>query len=585
MKRLYSTYHLLQGLFLIGLSLLAACVEPDLNTNEENQLLTDEILFSPQLPEDWNSLQPDKQNAPQQNQGLKTIYTTEKRVGMTPDSIQLILRLQIEEGIEPDLSRATLSDSTPASGKQPMHKRGVQTAHSTSKSAYAPALGFNDPMQAPKAVPADWKDYPMGIYAYTLLDAPSDWSYEKIIQEGLLTTTINEFMMDQIANYNKTTTAWTYSPIKYWPHSNKYQLKFFAYHPHQSKVNLTGQPTYLTIDATSKIPQLHYTVPTTIAHQVDLLSALPKNPNVNDRLSGTYNKVVEFPFKHMLSAVKVKLGTLSCSGEVRKFSFTNIYDQGTAPMGATGLVKTGDSKQTYLQDFTSDPLEINDYLNKQIGTTMYLLPQTFRDDAKITMNLGFTKTVKGEVRTTEYPLEYPLNQLSNSHKDWKAGNTYTYTITTPEEVNVKIDDEVIGNVKKNVTITNTGLATVYIRAAIVGNWVRNVDGVDEIITTWNSALDGTFVWGADWDTYWKKGSDGYYYYKCRVPRRGTTTIPLFESYTLTAKAPVVDAELDLIIAVQAILCEDIKESNTSIMPNKAEWPEEIVEWLSINEVP
>ncbi len=590
MKRLYSTYYLLQGLFLIGLSLLVSCIEPDIPTNDDDQF-TDEIIFAPQLPEDWNALQGPK-SAPAANgerqtangaQLLTPIFTKEVAVGETPDGVPLLMRLVVEDGIESPI----ISKQETAGGGMP------QVGHRTAalqKAASARTLGTGvqtpNQRKAANAEIDELRAQPMGIYAWLIEyhDEVDKKDYATLVSDKV--APIDEFMMNQVVNYTKidaNTSAWKYSPIKYWPHSNQYKLKFFAYHPHITEVNAFGEvKDTLAIDVSSKIPQMTYTVPTNPAHQVDLLSALPKAPNYSDMLTGIYNNDVIFPFNHMLSAVKVKIGALG-SGEVYSFQFSNIYNRGTATMGAHTLTKTADAiKQNYIQDFTANPLVIADYNDKQIGQTMYLLPQTFEDDAMIEMNLGFTKTVAGETRTTHYPLKYPLNKLAPSiHTKWEAGNTYTYTITTPEEVNVEINDTVIGNVKKNVTITNTGLATVYIRAAIVGNWVRNVNGVDEIVTTWNSALDGTFVWGANWDTYWKRGSDGYYYYKCRVPRRETTTIPLFESYTLTAKAPLVDAELDLIIAVQAVLCEDIK----GIPPNKVRWPADIVTWLSITEVP
>ena len=144
---------------------------------------------------------------------------------------------------------------------------------------------------------------------------------------------------------------------------------------------------------------------------------------------------------------------------------------------------------------------------------------------------------------------------------------YTYVISTPEEVEVSVTDEIEGNVKKNLRITNSGMSSAYIRAAITGNWV--IPGGDEpseddvIVADWTDA-DGTFEWGdkiytdaatAKANNGWYRHTDGYYYLLDPVAK-GAQAETLFKTYTLTS-SPVAGAVLDLTILVQAVLPADM----------------------------
>ena len=137
-----------------------------------------------------------------------------------------------------------------------------------------------------------------------------------------------------------------------------------------------------------------------------------------------------------------------------------------------------------------------------------------------------------------------------------------FTIGLPDEIEVEVEDQVVGAVKKNVTITNTGSSPGYIRAAIIGYWVNNKG---DITMPWLES-DGEFVWGSQWSQYWKKGSDGFYYYLRPVPAKTATAYPLFETYTLNTSTNIgtnhAFLTLELNIAVQIILEKD-----------KALWPE------------
>jgi hypothetical protein len=141
-------------------------------------------------------------------------------------------------------------------------------------------------------------------------------------------------------------------------------------------------------------------------------------------------------------------------------------------------------------------------------------------------------------------------------------------------------------------IKNTGLSPIYVRAAIIGNWVlEKTDAVTgkvtsyEVVADWQET-DGVFIWGEGGEPTnnyttpvrnWLKGPDGFYYYKLELAPG--VSVPkdynLFDTYTLTGSAPVANAVLDLTIAVQAIQGKDLVNYKNS----DEVWPQEILQQL------
>ena len=135
-------------------------------------------------------------------------------------------------------------------------------------------------------------------------------------------------------------------------------------------------------------------------------------------------------------------------------------------------------------------------------------------------------------------------------------NTFTAPTT-----DVDITDEVEGEVKKDVVITNKSSYPVYIRVAIVANWR---DAAGNIVAPWmNTASEGEFA-GLPGE-YWVKYGD-YYYYTLPVAAGQTTGAPLFTSYTIGTKPNDAEGnqaaylEMDLLVqAVQAEPADAAKE--------------------------
>lgn len=134
-----------------------------------------------------------------------------------------------------------------------------------------------------------------------------------------------------------------------------------------------------------------------------------------------------------------------------------------------------------------------------------------------------------------------------------VGGTLAYIVTssgpvqntfTPAHVTCAVEEDFSNNVKNNVKIRNTGNTSAYIRAAVVGNWVK--DG--KIVAPWEDNITYN-------QSDWVEGSDGYYYYKYAVAA-GQVTNNLFNSYT-PGSTPVEDAHLEMTIVCQAVQAEGL----------------------------
>ena len=251
-------------------------------------------------------------------------------------------------------------------------------------------------------------------------------------------------------------------------------------------------------------------------------------------------------------------------------------------MGSEGWTVDNESKTDYTFSIDEN--------NTAITIPMYLMPQNLSDDAAIEIVMSVTSDnpyyvenseeihAKDPERTNTYTLTKKLKDFTTS---WTPNKTYTYVISTPEEVKIEVNDEIVleGDypVKQNFTITNAGLSECYVRVAMIGSWMldHDIDGVTKslIVADWKPNEDGKFDWatGSEPPTdsfnanYWHKDEDGFYYYMHAL-KRGESIKPLFEKYTLTASPPMAGAYLDFEIVVQAVLEQDLYGA----------WPEHLI---------
>lgn len=133
-----------------------------------------------------------------------------------------------------------------------------------------------------------------------------------------------EFGHDLFNNQQVTykTSAWTYSPLRFWPTSG--HIDFLAYAPYDSKYN----------DKVSKDNQkLEFEVNSDITAQKDLLWANNAVGQTKDNISSTGNKV-KFTFNHALSKLGYKVKLSGDYSSNATFKLTKITLAGSSD-GAT----------------------------------------------------------------------------------------------------------------------------------------------------------------------------------------------------------------------------------------------------------
>ncbi len=264
---------------------------------------------------------------------------------------------------------------------------------------------------------------------------------------------------------------------------------------------------------------------------------------------------VPLTFHHALAAVRFEVGDMDAGETIESIELLNLYGSGSCKMADLGVVN---GKQDVSFVWTGHK-NVNSYkqaFNQVVGSqgeaigsdecTFMLVPQMLSDDAV----LQITTKAKGETVAV-----VSSKKLKDIISEFKADSRYVFSIGLAG-VSVRVEDKVENNVKKDVTITNTGNGPGYVRAAIVGYWVSS-QGL--VVSMWDDATQGTFDWGADWGENWVKGNDGFYYHK-EVVSPHAQTHPLFNTYTLTASPIVTGSHLELSIIAQIVQAEKVTDA-------------------------
>ena len=353
---------------------------------------------------------------------------------------------------------------------------------------------------------------------------------------------------------------------RYWPNM---PLHFFAY---TASLGYGFDP-YVQVKDGNCTGSFKYSMPEPTAKnedakaQPDLIVAITPNQSKQET-------AVPLRFHHALTAIVFKMGKVEEGTTIQSISLTNLRSSGDCTFAATGTDNvqftwsnhTG--KESYVQIVdkagVAQGVQLTEY-----ETTFLVVPQAIT--AETAINVKFKIEGRGE-----YNLSCKLNPGGTDPtiiSEFLPDTKYTFTLSLAEEIQITVDDKVEGQVKKDVTIQNSGLAYGWIRAVINGYWVNKNTRV--IVAPWKET-DGTFVRADNWNDYWAKDPDtGIYYYKEVVPS-GEFTQPLFDTYTLKATAPQVDAVLELNVAAQIIIKMDEPDSRTAAGWKKdtdwASWP-------------
>lgn len=214
-----------------------------------------------------------------------------------------------------------------------------------------------------------------------------------------------DFMYNETVTLNKDEGRWYPTGTYYWP--AKKRLSFYAWFPS------AADGMTLTDNTHPGTPVMTYIVPDDVKKQQDVMSAVvigKDNPTV-DGFATT-----GLTFNHALSAVKFVAGDDLPNCVVKSIKLDGVRYKGTYTLGTDAWTLTDDTQAFTLR------------LNKVVagnggaitedgkGETLFMMPQTLSDDAKI------------EVVLNDGTADFTVGASIGGTK-WEMGKTYTYHIS------------------------------------------------------------------------------------------------------------------------------------------------------------
>lgn len=197
---------------------------------------------------------------------------------------------------------------------------------------------------------------------------------------------------------SETSGIWTPSSTKYWP-GKQHNIRFFAYAPYD----------ITTIDRTGKNPRLTYTVPSLVQNQNDVVVAVAD-------AAGNYNQSLNLEFKHILTAVKIKVAA-GITGTVKRVALKNIRNTGNYTFGAYGWTNTSGNSTFEIKFDPGIELNPDGTMIADGDNTFMMIPQTLTENAV----LEVTYTDNGQSTTLSGKLSGKI--------DWQMGHTVVYRIS------------------------------------------------------------------------------------------------------------------------------------------------------------
>lgn len=242
----------------------------------------------------------------------------------------------------------------------------------------------------------------MGVFAYyTGNGAAKNWAAQGA-------TATPDYMNNiQITNNGG---VWSYDDPVYWPQAADANVSFFAYSPYATPAN------GITMDVTTGIPSINYTVPANCSNQPDLMvSALLQNLNKNNPGSSPVN----FQMRHALTCIGFKA---SGNGEkIEKITVNGAKTSGKLSVDADGTMSwdiTGASSGSF--EATVDDGVYLGPLAELVNTGggyLMMVPQTLEPGASLTVEVN-----------TGRSFNFDLSGLT-----WGIGKFINYNLSiTPE---------------------------------------------------------------------------------------------------------------------------------------------------------
>lgn len=298
----------------------------------------------------------------------------------------------------------------------------------------------------------------MGVFAYYTGDGTANnWG-----SQGA--TAYPDFMNNiQITNSGG---VWSYDTPVYWPQAADANVSFFAYSPYVIATN------GITLNVSTGIPSIDYTVPTNCSDQPDLMvSALLQDRNRTNNGSSPVN----FQMRHVLTCIGFKA---SGNGEkVKKITVKGVKKSGRLSVSAAGT-PSWDLSGAVNENFDAI-VDDGIYLGATAelvntgGGYLMMVPQTLETGATLTVELDSGRS-----------FDFNLEGLS-----WGAGQFINYTLSiTPEAALLLTPEKIVlppmgGFSEFNVIVENGSSL----------DWTIAIDNADFLIC---DNIEGLKAWAA-----------------------------------------------------------------------------------------
>ena len=214
-----------------------------------------------------------------------------------------------------------------------------------------------------------------------------------------------DFMYNETVTLNKDEGRWYPTGTYYWP--GKKQLSFYAWFPSAADgMTLTGNTDV-------GAPVITYTVPDDVKKQQDVMSAaaIGKDNPTADGFATT-----DLTFNHALSAVKFVAGDDLPNCVVKSIKLDGVRYKGTYTLGTDAWTLTDDTQAFTLRLNKVGAGNGGAITEDGKGETLFMMPQTLSDDAKI------------EVVLNDGTADFTVGASIGGTK-WEMGKTYTYHIS------------------------------------------------------------------------------------------------------------------------------------------------------------
>ena len=253
--------------------------------------------------------------------------------------------------------------------------------------------------------------------------------------------------------------------------------------------------------------QLIYTVPTVIANQPDLLTAVKRG----EVFSNTPGHTVPLTFNHQLTEVNFVLDTNVAPGTITEIAFTNVYTKGTLTVsdGITGTWNLTDAPLATAYTVSFATVE-NSVLksNQTILGGLMMIPQKFNSEAQ---RIRITMTIDGISRN----LYADLNGTQ-----WYAGTSVTYKVST-SSVNVLRIGSVAYPTSWN---TAEGVKAAYAPGDTIGVYGVDANGVVKLVNKKYTLDSGNWMPADGSSTLYVPGYTYYAYYPYRPSLAGAPAL-------------------------------------------------------------